>query len=94
MQLTKKKFFLNFIGDNLAKIKLKKINLNTVSGSTKNIAVELDQIKIYIQDEPNIFNKVTLCATNTVGDGYDLILHPAFYKENSDESIDQIKKVS
>lgn len=92
--LCEKKFFVDFVGENLHKIKLKKIMVKTVSGSVENIAVELDQIKIYIEEQANIFNKVTLCVADTVGDGYDLILHPAFYKENSDERIKQVEKVS
>ena len=40
-------------------------------------------------------NNVMLCVAQNVGDGYDLILHPAFFKEIEDEKRSvKIKKVS
>lgn len=91
-----KRFFTEFIGDGVLKVKLKKIKVGTVNGDKLNFAVDLDVFKIYIKDEPNIFNKVTLCATEgSVGEGYDLILHPALLEKSYAEKIvEQSKEVS
>ena len=44
----------------------------------------------------NIYNNVTLCVSNmAVGTGYELILHPALFKEDyENQSFIKIKKVS
>ncbi len=91
-----KRFFTEFIGDGVLKVKLKKIKVGTVNGDKLNSAAELDLFKIYIKDEPNIFNKVTLCvAEGSVGEGYDLILHPALLEKSYAEKIvEQSKEVS
>lgn len=91
-----KKFFLNFIGDNFYKTKLKKITVNTVSGQTENFAILLEELKIYISGSPNIFNNVTLLvASGSVGEGYDVILHPALLEDNYDKKhTSSLKKIS
>ena len=91
-----KKTFTKILGDNLLKAKLKKICVFTVSGQTENFAVTLDKIMIYNKDEPNIYNNVTLCATkNSVGDGYDVILHPALMEsEYEKQNYRKVKEVS
>lgn len=77
-----KKFAKNLIGKDFYKVKMKKIKVNTVSGGTENLAFRLDELVIYISDEPNIFNNVTLCVAGVgVGEGYDVILHPALMEE-------------
>lgn len=90
-----KRFFQTLIGDNFYKIKSKKITLSTVSGKSENFAFILDQLVIYLGDKPNIFNNVTLVVTKTVGDGYDVILHPAFLEDLYDKTdATSIKKIS
>lgn len=89
-----KKFFLSLLGEQVLKTKIKKIAVRTVVGQTCYPAIKLDYLKIYIRDEPNIFNNVTLCvAKSSVGEGYDLILHPALLRENK-ENVFNIKEVS
>ena len=89
-------FAKRFIGENFNKIKLKKIYLSTVNGSSENIAIDVDEIVIYISDKPNIFKNVTLAvAAGSVGDGYDLILHPFLIKEYDNEKGNvMVEKVS
>ena len=91
-----KRFFLDLIGNNFHRAKLKKIVVNTVSGKTENFAVTLDELKIYIGDEPNIFNNVTLCVASAgVGEGYDVILHPALLEGIYDKTnAVKVEKIS
>ncbi|MBQ7236232.1 MAG: sigma-E processing peptidase SpoIIGA [Clostridia bacterium] len=91
-----KRFAKNLIGKDFYKVKMKKIKVNTVSGGTENIAFRLDELVIYIWDEPNIFNNVTLCVAGVgVGEGYDVILHPALMEEIYDNKrIFKTQKVS
>lgn len=87
--------FFRLIGDALLECKLKKIPINTVSGQVENFAVKLDVLKIYNKDEPNIYNNVTLCAVKSVGEGYEVILHPALMENSNEvESVFKIKKIS
>lgn len=88
-----KEFAKRFISP---RIKIKKILVNTVNGRTENIAFELSSLKIYQGDKSNIYNNVTLCVSNmAVGTGYELILHPALFKEGKDEQVNvKVKKVS
>lgn len=88
-------FFKKIVGDDILRIKFKKIKVNTVSGQSENLAFELDSLKIYISDEPNIYNNVTVCvAGKCAGDGYDVILHPALlenvYVEEYDAKTEKI----
>ena len=89
-----KETFFKLLDDKLLKVKLKKIFINTVSGKTENLAVKLDSIKIYNKDELNIYSNVTLCAIKNVGEGYDLILHPALMEVCQSEDDRKIKKIS
>ena len=69
-------------GSNL-KLKIKKIRINTLNGEKYYPTVKLDKIKIYILDKVNIYNNVSLSIVKgEVGEGYDLILHPALMEEN------------
>lgn len=90
-----KNFFNHFIDENFARLKLKKILINTISGQTENFAITIDELKIYIGKKVNIFKMVTLCVSNISFDGYDIILHPSLFKENYYEQVDrENKKVS
>ncbi len=91
-----KDFALSLMGENVGKIKLNKMPFSTVNGNGENLCFNLDLIKIYLTDKPNIFNNVTIMVSkNAIGDGYDLILHPdLIIKENLDEKdASIIKKV-
>lgn len=89
-----KKFFTALIDVQFLRTSIKKITVRTVTGQTDYPAIKLDYLKIYLRDEPNIYNNVTLCISKgSVGDGYDLILHPALLEEK-DENVFNIKKVS
>lgn len=62
--------------------KIYRLNFSTVSGKDDMLAVKLKYLKIYSGEQMNIFNNVTLCvAKSSVGNDYDVILHPAL-KEN------------
>ncbi len=88
-------FAKNFIGGNVRALKLKKLRINTVNGEKENIAFKIEQIKIYNGDEPNIFNNITLCvAGRSVGNGYDVILHPALLGENYEKTSSKTQKAS
>ena len=91
-----KSFAFKILGNKLGFVKLKEIQVNTVNGSSKNIAFEIDSIKIYNGQDVNIFNNVTICVTNkTFNNGYQIILHPALYKGEENEKIDfKTKKIS
>ena len=68
---------------NALKKPLKKITVNTATGQSMMFAVKTQSVKIYIWNKEHIFNNVTLCVTkNPIGVGYDVILHPALFKEN------------
>lgn len=57
--------------------KIKKIKIKTVSGEKELPAIKLDCVKIYFNDNPNIYNDVTACFSKDIkGQGYDVILHP------------------
>ena len=94
--VTDKKFFLALAGDNLIKLKLKKLTVKTVLSNGENFAVSLDELKIYIGDKVNIYNNVTLLVVSKgVGEGYDVILHPALFRSSYDESlVEKVKEVS
>ena len=80
-----KRFAKKLINENFYKIKSKKIMLSTVNGASENFAFILDNLVIYIKDEQYTFNKVTMAVTKRVGDGYDVILHPAFLEVMNDK---------
>ena len=91
-----KKLFLSLVGENLFDSKLKKITVCTINGSTQNYSIKLDKVLIYVGKSVNINSNVTLAVGEKhVGDGYDVILHPALLKgENIDESTVKTQKVS
>ena len=80
-----KRFAEKLIDKNFYKIKSKKIQLSTVSGASENFAFLVDNLVIYIKDEQYTFNMVTMAVTKRVGDGYDVILHPAFLEDINDK---------
>ena len=86
-----KKILGNFQG-----VKIKRLTVNTVSGESKNLAFEIDLIKIYIGDEPNMYNNVTVCVSGEfLGDDYDVILHPSLMEDrNVNKCCEKIEKVS
>ena len=75
--------------------KIKELEFRTVSGIDKMKAVDLDEIKIFYSKDMHINNNVTLgISRNGVGEGYDIILHPALVEGKENESNIDIKKVS
>ncbi len=79
----------------IGKIKLKKLAVSTVNGIEQNFAFNIDEIKIYNGDEPNIFNNVTVCVSKQrVGRNYDVILHPALKEKKDEQAIIKTQKVS
>ena len=90
-----KAFFNQFINENFNHLKLKKILITTISGQTENFAITIDELKIYMGKKVNIFKMVSLCVSNINFNGYDIILHPSFFKESDYEQVDrENKKVS
>ena len=84
------------INKNVLTCKLKKIEINTVTGKSQKIAFNLEKLKIYKGDEQNIINNVTACiVSDDAFNGYELILHPSLM-EVCDEKLfnDKAKKVS
>ncbi len=93
--LCDKHFAKKIIGENLAKMKFKKIDVSTATGNRQNLAFKLDRLVLYMADKEHIFDNVTICISQLTLDGYDIILHPDLIKENSDyENVDGVKKVS
>lgn len=74
-------------------VRLRRIKVRTASGDSENLAFDIDKIKIYIGDKVNIYSKVTACVSSSgIGDGYQVILHPALM-ENSYDSFRETEKV-
>ncbi|MBQ9734404.1 MAG: sigma-E processing peptidase SpoIIGA [Clostridia bacterium] len=96
MIVVSKKVFSKLVGDNICKLKVKEIEIDTIGGKTKTLSFKIERLVLYFSDLPNIYSNVTACvAPNVIGDGYDVILHPAFMeKENKDEVDEFNKKVS
>ncbi len=94
--ITTKRFALKLIDQNFYKLKFKKIMVRTVLGESQKNAVIIERLVIYNEGKRNIFNNVTVCISdNEIGDGYDVILHPAFMEERYDEKRDiKTEKVS
>lgn len=81
------------IGEQIAKIKFKKIEISTATGNRQNIAFNLDELILYTADKAHIFNNVTICISHLNFDGYSVILHPDLIKENfNNEDVESIKK--
>lgn len=75
---------------------IKRLTVKTVAGESRKTAFVLEQLKIYIKDEPNIFKNVIVCvADDGAFNGYELILHPALMEVSNDcERGVKVKKVS
>ena len=90
-----KKFALSVI--DLTKVKgLNKITIGTINGKKEKLCVKCSLIKIYQGDKVNIFDNVRLCIAS-VGfeNGYDILLHPALFKENyENQPTNKTQKVS
>lgn len=73
-----------------------RVKVKTVNSTELKLAVKNVLIKIYISDKQNIISNVTLVVSKeSVGDGYDLLLHPALIKENYERTIvDKTEKIS
>lgn len=72
-----KKLFIKLVGQNIAKVKLKKLEVITANGKSQNYAFIIDEVALYIDQKVNIFNKVTVClSSQSLGDDFDIILHP------------------
>ena len=81
--------------DNPLKLNPFYLKVETVSGSDKKFAFNLDKIEIYYGDKLNIFNNVALCVIDSGVDGlYDIILHPALMEKDNENSNVQTQKVS
>lgn len=91
-----KRFIKGFLEPLLPRLKFKKIELSTVNKKGQNVAISLQELKIYNSDRVNIFNNVTLViVAKSVGDGYDVILHPALIEGGKYGQVDaKIEKVS
>ena len=75
--------------------KLGRVQINTVNGKDKKIALKNATVKIYSGDTANIHYNITLCVVDKSFDGYDAILHPALFGGIYVSKYDkQIKKVS
>lgn len=86
------KFAMGLIDNALLK-PVKKISVKTATGEKNLTAIKTQAVKIFIADRPHIFNNVTLCVTkNSVGDGYDVILHPHLLKEIDDELSNEVSQ--
>ncbi len=85
-----------FLSGAIKHIKFKKITVGTVNGKAEKIAFKIDIIKIYNGTNLNIHKNVTACIVDEIGEGYQVILHPALLRESEyeveDENFSQIKK--
>lgn len=84
-----KTFIKNFLCEQLLKVKFKKINVRTAIGIRQNTCFKLDRIILYIGDKHHIFNNVVVCIAKIKSDDYDVILHPAFFKEVNEYEDDK-----
>ncbi|MBQ8427241.1 MAG: sigma-E processing peptidase SpoIIGA [Clostridia bacterium] len=89
-----KAFVRPFLSGDIKRIKFKKLGVGTVNGLAEKVAFKIDEIKIYNGTNLNIHNNVTVCIVNDIGEGYDVILHPALIRGNEYEIDRKIKKVS
>ncbi len=89
-----KKLFMKLFAKGKKLPVLKKIEFATVAGKSQMFVAKIDLVKIYNGQTVNIFNNVTLGVSGgSVGQGYDVILHPSLGGENG--NIDTgVKKAS
>ena len=84
-----------FLGESIINIKFNKLKLSTVAGEKTNLCFKLDKFILYLENKQHIFNYITVCIADIVGDEYQIILHPALLKEqNGIESNKFFQKVS
>ena len=91
-----KSLFNKLVGDNVYKLKVKRIDINSINGNGKSLSFKIDKIKLYLAGKLNIHNNVTACVANgNIGDGYDVILHPALMEmEYGIDDCETVKKSS
>ena len=80
-----KKTALKIMGETFPK--MKKLRVLTVAGKSEVFAFGMAQIKIFISSEANIFSNVTVAVAKNVGQGYDVILHPALKEKGNERSV-------
>ena len=74
--------------------RLKRIEVDTVTGRAKLLSFRLDSIVIYYGDKPNIYNKVRVCVCKRVGLGCGVILHPSLIEGGEYETKKPNQKIS
>lgn len=67
--------------------KMKKLRITTVMGKSEVFAFGSVEIKIFISDKANIFKNITVAVVKNVGQGYDVILHPALREGKNERSV-------
>ena len=88
-----KRVFMAILGDNVAKVKMKKLDLITASGKSRNFSFELDELILYLDGKENKFNNVTLCVSKqNCGDDFDIILHPQLLGVEYANKVDERTK--
>ncbi len=87
-----KHFAKRFLTGDLKNIKFKKLTVGTVNGKAEKTAFKIEQIKIYNGTNTNIHRNVTTCIVNEIGEGYNVILHPALIRGNNYETDREIEK--
>ena len=85
---------MRFLSGRLNKKKFKKITVATINGKAEKTAKKKKKIKIYNGTNLNIHNNVTACIVSDIGEGYDVILHPALLRGSEYEINREIEKVS
>lgn len=87
-----------FLTGDIKNIKFSKIIVNTVNGKREKTTLKIDEIKIYNGTNLNIHKNVTMCIVDEIGQGYQVILHPALIRgneyESRDKSFREIKKAN
>ncbi len=92
--LCDKHFAKKLMGENLVKIKFKRIEICTATGVRQNLAFNLDRLVLYMENKSHIFENVTVCISHVSFDGYSIILHPDLIKEDyKHENVMDTEKV-
>lgn len=87
--------FFKLVGHDVFKVKLKDIAVGTVNGTCQKKTFVIDRLILYILDEPNIYNNVTVCiSSGLVGCGYSVILHPHLLEETYAKNNTKTQKTS
>ena len=64
---------------------VKELEVRTINGCDKKLLFTIDRIEIPGAKNKYIYNNVSVCVSDSIGDCFDLLLHPAFFmgeKEN------------